>query len=551
MTPAEHSAAPAEEENEALALFLQQLSSRDDFPAFVRNVENINDVVHDPKAKVQLLNDAIGGDVALSLKVLRIANSAIYAAAGRTVQTVYQAIMLLGFERMKDIAVGAAVFEHLKHRSTDLRELMACSLLTANQALVVCGRTGFARAEVAYLCGIFRNLGELVCACYKPKEYAEFKQMPRGEDDPGATAERQAFGFRFDELGQAIARQWGLPAAITDAMYRPPAIGPARGDGPGTLAAITQLSADLTQSIYRSAPWEQKARLRDAVQKYGYGLGIDEEGALDIARTALEESQGALKSANAGVDPTGLRERLAYVREQVLGPAEGAVGAAGEARVPLPPPRGSLLGDSGDHPAVPGAAGHWVFGDTEPDRLPEPTLDDCMAAATSLREAITGGRPLGTDEAVARTLAALLSLGFQRAALLLAADGYTRLRVRTALGEGSEYLTDRLNLTLVPPNSALALAVVRKEDIFADLKAGSPFRMDASIKRLRSASFAMLPVVVSGQTIGAIFADSVRKPIEFHDGFREPLVSIRGAMQLAFERLRELAQQARPRAGAA
>ena len=534
-----------EERNEALELFLQQLSGRDDFPAFVRNVETINDVVHDPKAKVQLLNDAIGGDVALSLKVLRIANSAIYAAAGRTVQTVYQAIMLLGFERMKDIAVGAAVFEHLKHRSTDLRELMACSLLTANQALVLCGRTGYGRTEVAYLCGIFRNLGELVCACYRPKEYAEYKAMPRGEDDPGATAERKIFGFRFDELGQAIARHWGLPPAITDAMYRPPAIGPARGDGPGTLAAITQLSADLTNALYRSAPWEQRARLRDAVDRYGKGFGLDEETALDAARDALEESVGALKSANAGLDPAGFRERLAYVREQVLGPVEG------KEAMPTPRAHGSLLGESGEQDAIPAASGNWVIGGADPDRLPMPTIDECVAAAASLRDAIMGGRPLGTDEAVARTLAALLSLGFQRASLLLAADGYTRLRVRTALGEGSEYLTDRLNVMLVPPNGALALSVVRKEDIFADLKAGSPFRMDPSIKRLRSASFAMLPVVVSGQTIGALFADSVRRPIEFHESFREPLLEVRGALQSAFERLRELAQQARPRAGAA
>lgn len=60
-----------------------------------------------------------------SAKVLRIANSAIHAAAGRTVETCYQAIMFLGFGRMKDIAVGAAVFEHLSNRSAALKELMA------------------------------------------------------------------------------------------------------------------------------------------------------------------------------------------------------------------------------------------------------------------------------------------------------------------------------------------------------------------------------------------------------------------------------------------
>lgn len=536
---------PEEERNEALELFLQEISSREDVPAFVRNVEQIHVVVHDPKARVQLLNAAIMDDIALSLKVLRIANSAIFAAAGRTVQTVYQAIMLLGFDRMKDIAVGTSVFEQFQSRSADLRELTACAVLTANQSLVLCIRTGFPRAELAYLCGIFRNLGELVCAYYRPTEYAAYKAKPRADDTESAEAERETFGFRFDEVGQAIARQWGLPPAITDAMYRPPNLVVARGDGPGTLAAITQLSADLTTAIYRGIPWEQQPRLRGTIARYGRGLGLDDRGALDAAREALEESVGALQETNAELDPDGFRDRLDYVRELVLGPGEG------EAPRRRSTAKGRVIAD----PDQPGddavASANWCFGADDPLPAPLPTAEDCNAAATSLRDAVAGGRPLGTDEAVFRTLAALLDFGFQRATLLLAADGHTRLRVRTALGEGSEYLGDRLNLTLVPPNGALALAVVRKEDIFAELKTGSPFRADPFVRRLRSASFTMLPVVVAGQTIGALFADSVRRPLEFADGVREPLLDVRNSLQMAFERLRELAQQGRLHAGAA
>lgn len=543
MSPAD--GGPEEERNEALELFLQQLGSRDDVPAFVRNVEQIHVVVHDPKARVQLLNAAIMSDVALSLKVLRIANSAIYAAAGRTVQTVYQAIMLLGFERMKDIAVSASVFEQFQSRTADMRELMACAVLTANQSLVLCSRTGFPRAEVAYLCGIFRNLGELVCASYRPTEYAAYKAMPRADDDEGAAAERAAFGFRFDEVGQAIARQWGLPPAITDAMYRPPSLVVARGEGPGTLAAITQLSSDLTNAIYRGVPWEQQPALRSTIARYGRGLGLDDKGALDAAREALEASVGALQGTNAGLDPEGFRERIDFVRELVLGPPEG------EAPRRRTTAQGQVITDADLAGAAGVASARWCFGpeDAPPDVLP--TAEQCAAVAHSLRDAVGGGHLLGTDEAVSRTVAALLDLGFQRAALLLAADGHTRLRVRTALGEGSEYLGDRLSLTLVPPNGALALAVVRREDVFAELKASSPFRSDPGVRRLRSASFTMLPVVVAGQTIGALFADSVRRPIEFSDRVRAPILDVRDSLQSAFERLRALAQQGRQHVGAA
>jgi HD-like signal output (HDOD) protein len=535
--PAAPNGTAEDERPEALRVFLSQITKRDDFPAFVRNVEQITEVVHDPKARVQLLNDAIAGDVALSLKVLRIANSAIYAAAGRTVETVYQAILLLGFERMKDIAVGAAVFEHLKHRTPLLQDLMATSVIAANTAVAISGHAGFGRTEVAYLCGIFRNLGELVVACYRPKEYAEYRAQPLAEDDPGATTERAHFGFRFDELGQALAELWGLPEQVSNAMCRPPSIGPGRADGPGTLAAITQLAADVTHAVYRAPDFERRARIKLAVSQYGKALGFTEDSLLEAARLGLDASEGALRSVRSDFDPARFALRLAEVAALVRG-EEAPDPEAFLAQ------RGAAAGGqpaSGDAPVSRPTPTAWVFGESAQDVLPEPSAQDMADAAVSLRGALTGARPLGTDEAIARTLAALLGIGFQRAALLLAADNHTRMRVRTAIGEGEEYLGERLALTLRPPSSALALAIVRREDVFGDLRGTSPYRSDTSIKRLRSASFVLLPVLVGGQVIGAIFADSVRRPLEFTPEVRAPILEMRAALCEGLERLRQLA----------
>ena len=76
--------------------------------------------------------------MALSAKVLCIAIAAIHATAGHTVETCYQAITLLGFDRMKDIAVGAAVFDHLNNRSAALEELMAVACYKPTEYEVFC-----------------------------------------------------------------------------------------------------------------------------------------------------------------------------------------------------------------------------------------------------------------------------------------------------------------------------------------------------------------------------------------------------------------------------
>jgi len=566
-----------QEEPTPLELFVKRLKEKSDLPAFVKNVEAITDVVHDPKSRVQLLNNAIQSDVALSAKVLRIANSAIHASSGRTVETCYQAIMLLGFGRMKDIAVGAAVFEHLNNRSVALKELMAISVITANQSVKLCTPAGVTQVETAYLCGIFRNLGELVVASYKPKEYEAYHAAQKAPDEALGPTDVRAFGFKFDDLGRVIAELWGLPKSITAALNRPPSLTAAPTDSTARLAALTQLSADTTHAIYRSSRAQQTTKLKGAVLQYGNGLGVSEADALEAARAAFAASTGALKAAQSSINPAIFEDRLKAIEETVKVAAAGGARsdqqtaanssiAGGESSASV---SGATLDASGS--AASGASGHLTSGAPGPPAMtggfvvvdeagrietaqggwssgldgtidtPPPPENKFAKVADSLRGAFSGKRPLSTDEAIAKTLAALLAIGFQRSALLLGADNYTRMKARTAVGEGQEFLSDHLNIVLQPPNGAMAVALLRREDVFSDLKNGSPFRADPSVKRLRSASIVLLPVIVAGQPIGALFADAVRAPVLFPEPVRQSLLDIRSALNHAFERLREKA----------
>jgi len=540
-----HGAPP--EEPTPLELFLRTLKEKNDLPCFVKNVECITDVVHDPKARVQLLNNAIASDVALSARVLRIANSAIHAAAGRTVETCYQAIMLLGFGRMKDIAVGAAVFEHLNSKSLALKELMATSVITANQSVKLCAPAGVTQVETAYLCGIFRNLGELVVACYKPAEYAEFRARQTRPNEEECVTDVKAFGFRFDELGRAMAQLWGLPASITEALQRPPALRSAPTDRTGRLAAVTQLSADMTQAIYRSSRSQQTAKLRTAILQYGTALGVSEAEALTAARTAFAASAGALKAVGSSIDPSMFEARLSAMEETAklaATPGSGLDEGAGES-LPRDADGSFVFGEASATPIAEVNAGHHGAQSTSDGATGSALAESATArVANALRGAMSGKRPLTMDEAINKTLAALLTVGFQRGALLLGADNYTRMKTRSAVGDGQEFLSDLLNIVLQPPNGALAVALLRREEVFAELKQGSPVRADPSVKRLRSLTVVLLPVIVGGQPIGALFADTVRTPVTITPDLRLSLVEIRDALNHALERLREKASAA-------
>ena len=62
------------------------------------------------------------------------------------------------------MATGVVLLEHFRKHSPGLKELILLSLLTANHAREVADRVGYPKREEAYLCGMFRNLGEVLVA---------------------------------------------------------------------------------------------------------------------------------------------------------------------------------------------------------------------------------------------------------------------------------------------------------------------------------------------------------------------------------------------------
>ncbi len=77
------------------------------------------------------------------------------------------------------MGAGVLLFEHFHRQSDQLKELTLLMLLTGNHARQLAIRAGIRGIEEAYLCGMFRNLGELSLACYFPDDYASVMARAR------------------------------------------------------------------------------------------------------------------------------------------------------------------------------------------------------------------------------------------------------------------------------------------------------------------------------------------------------------------------------------
>src|SRR5580658_1130853 len=111
-------------------------------------------------------------DVGLACQVLRLANSALYNHSGRPIMNIAHALAVLGWLEVRSMASTVRYIEHFANRSPGLRELVLASVLTAVQCREVASALGHPHPEAAYICGLFRNLGEVLIACHYPEEHS-------------------------------------------------------------------------------------------------------------------------------------------------------------------------------------------------------------------------------------------------------------------------------------------------------------------------------------------------------------------------------------------
>jgi non-specific serine/threonine protein kinase len=253
-------------------------------------------------------------DVALAFELLRAVNSAQLRSGSvggnGPVLTIRRAIAMLGLDGVRRAALG------LRRWPGPLAEAPAAELAGAIAHARRAGRIAMALRpaayddEVIYLVALLQNLGRLVVQYHFPDEAAQIRRLmqpapaPRvGEpEEPGmneATASFAVLGADTEAIGQAVARQWGLPESVAAMLRRLPAQAPVRtpeGDE-ALLRTVASCANEVADAAARPAAAVLPA-LHRVAQRYGRLPGL-----------ALRDLTAALQPGTlaAGPEPADTR----------------------------------------------------------------------------------------------------------------------------------------------------------------------------------------------------------------------------------------------------
>ncbi|MBN1571484.1 MAG: HDOD domain-containing protein [Acidobacteria bacterium] len=189
-----------------------------DLPPLPTIVMKAMEMTLDPNISIRNLQQVISQDQALSAKILRIVNSALYALR-REVSTVSHAVAVLGLETVKSVIMAASaerVFQSAKDLGTKL--MSDHSWGTALAARAIARRVRFENPEEALICGLMHDIGKPVLLQNLRPQYTEIISEVYGGSSSFHQLELLAFGFSHAHVGAMLARKWNFPPQLAEAV---------------------------------------------------------------------------------------------------------------------------------------------------------------------------------------------------------------------------------------------------------------------------------------------------------------------------------------------
>lgn len=195
----------------------QVLARANALPALPKIVAKILDMLGDEEANAETLSKHIVSDPAVVARLLGAANAGAMGASGR-VESVRQAIMLLGVGRVRDITLATAIIDRFNANPPfDARRLWLHSVGVAICAQEA-ARTGGLDVDVAYTAGLLHDVGQLLLFAVDPEAYARVLTLRVEGDVDIVDVERKELGVDHARVGGELARLWKLPEAVAEAI---------------------------------------------------------------------------------------------------------------------------------------------------------------------------------------------------------------------------------------------------------------------------------------------------------------------------------------------
>jgi diguanylate cyclase (GGDEF)-like protein/putative nucleotidyltransferase with HDIG domain len=190
-------------------------------PSFPQAAAKLLEASKDEKTCLADLAKIVETDPGISVRVLEIVNSAMYGLK-RRITALSEAVVFLGLDEIKKLAIGMTVFEKLfksgRAEKFDRLLFWRHCISTAVLSMEIARQTQYPDPEEAYIAGLLHDIGKVLLDVRGRVNYGDFIAELETSSDLIIEKERGIMGLGHDDVGAFFCSLWKLPEKLTLAV---------------------------------------------------------------------------------------------------------------------------------------------------------------------------------------------------------------------------------------------------------------------------------------------------------------------------------------------
>jgi len=257
---------------------------------YIRGIEQIDPLpivskkivllLADTNASTRKIVDLIENDPALSVKILKVANSAFYGTLS-TVSSIDHALAILGINEIRAILLSISIrnfFLKKYEQSIDLNHFWIHSIICSQVAKYLSRCFKMPQNDTIFLSGLIHDIGKLVFDQYFHNEFIQITDYLAANKESFSKAEKAITGVTHYQVAAKLLQKWKFPEKVVMNVFFHHA--PWHDSNGGVESALIYLANILTKMTgYTCHPAEKRLEVSQLVNskamKYLVQSGFD------------------------------------------------------------------------------------------------------------------------------------------------------------------------------------------------------------------------------------------------------------------------------------
>jgi HD-like signal output (HDOD) protein/CheY-like chemotaxis protein len=220
-----------------------------ELPSLSATYTDLTRALRDPNTSTRQVAEIVERDIAMSAKILQLANSAFFGLA-RKVTSLSSAVSYLGMETIKNLALTSEVFRVFVPDSRVPQSVCDSIQQHAIRTAAIAAALPVERGtrDITAVAVLLHDIGSLFLASAMPGEYCAVLSEVSNRGCKSFEAEEELLGTSHAEIGAYLLGLWGIPSLAVEAIahhHRPTRIPHTAFDSTVTIYVADLLADEL------------------------------------------------------------------------------------------------------------------------------------------------------------------------------------------------------------------------------------------------------------------------------------------------------------------